>query len=626
MNDKTLSIIIAAEDKASKTMARVGDNIGDMASKVANATKIAAAATGAALAAIGIATVKSTAELEQNLGGALTVFGDWSLDLEEKARDSFSSMGTSMSQYLNTANKMGSLFQGAGFSVSKSFDLTNEAMQRATDVATAMGISTDMALESIAGAAKGNFTMMDNLGVAMSATSIEAYALSKGITKTYDAMTNQEKVGYAMQMFMEKTAKYAGNYARENDTLAGSLQTVKGAWDNFMSGVDGGGEQLGRSLSNMAKVYSREVPKIMGTLIKSTGDLYHELRASNPEFKKYTDIAVNTFNTISDVVRTTVSIVKTFLPIIVGVTAALVAYRAVVLTANAVTAAHSALIYLAGTRYLVMNGSIVAVRNAVTLATVAQGAWNAVLAMNPIGLVVGGLAALVGIMAVVLTSTNNNKSASDRLNEARRVQAEHADRAKEAEDRLRDAQLGVERATLNVEIATKAYNSAVRDYGIESLEARQAALDLKDANGQLENQTKTVKGAIDEQTTSLDLLGSKLDKLNGKSVSYNVRGVNMTEWSQDGKRFIGPQFSTGGYTGRGGRDEVAGTVHKGEYVVPKSQVDQSTGLPKIGGTSVTVNMLGTTNMNSQADIETFANRVAELLNSKREMGSYGVGL
>lgn len=38
-------------------------------------------------------------------------------------------------------------------------------------------------------------------------------------------------------------------------------------------------------------------------------------------------------------------------------------------------------------------------------------------------------------------------------------------------------------------------------------------------------------------------------------------------------------YATGGYTGRGGKYEPAGVVHKGEYVVPKNMVNQSTGLP-----------------------------------------------
>lgn len=38
-------------------------------------------------------------------------------------------------------------------------------------------------------------------------------------------------------------------------------------------------------------------------------------------------------------------------------------------------------------------------------------------------------------------------------------------------------------------------------------------------------------------------------------------------------------FASGGYTGPGGKYDIAGVVHKGEYVIPKEQVNQITGLP-----------------------------------------------
>ena len=41
----------------------------------------------------------------------------------------------------------------------------------------------------------------------------------------------------------------------------------------------------------------------------------------------------------------------------------------------------------------------------------------------------------------------------------------------------------------------------------------------------------------------------------------------------------GGGFAEGGYTGSGGKYEPAGIVHRGEYVVPKHMVNQSTGLP-----------------------------------------------
>jgi hypothetical protein len=67
-----------------------------------------------------------------------------------------------------------------------------------------------------------------------------------------------------------------------------------------------------------------------------------------------------------------------------------------------------------------------------------------------------------------------------------------------------------------------------------------------------------------------------------------------------------PGFATGGYTGRGGTNDVAGIVHKGEYVVPQSQVDQSTGLPKMSSHSgATVIINGGVHTHNQMDEQKF---------------------
>lgn len=175
-------------------------------------------------------SVAGFGELEQNLGGSAAVFGSYADAVVEKSKEAYKNMGVAQSEYLATANKMGSLFQGSGLSQQRSLELTTKAMQRATDVASVMGIDTSQALESIEGAAKGNFTMMDNLGVAMNATTLEAYAAGKGINFVWNKASNAEKAELAMQMFFEKTEQYAGNFAREAEsTLTGSIGMTKSA-------------------------------------------------------------------------------------------------------------------------------------------------------------------------------------------------------------------------------------------------------------------------------------------------------------------------------------------------------------------------------------------------------------
>lgn len=284
---KASSDVKTASDKVEKDISKSANSSADTfssaMSRIGKAATAGFALAGAAAVGMFAGAVKATASLEQSLGGSEVVFGQFASNIQKTAQDSAANMGTSMNQYLETANKMGSLFQGAGFSVEESMNLSTSAMQRATDVATAMGISTDMALESIAGAAKGNFTMMDNLGVKMTATSIEAYALSKGFKGTFDSMTESQKAGFAMQQFMETTAKFAGNYAKENDTLSGSFQTLKSAFGNVMSGVEGSEEQLKSALGNMVSVLGEQLPVIFDNLKDSVANLWGTFLTANPQ-------------------------------------------------------------------------------------------------------------------------------------------------------------------------------------------------------------------------------------------------------------------------------------------------------------------------------------------------------
>lgn len=206
-------------------------------------------------------------ELEQGLGGSEAVFEDYAKSVQKTGKQAYKKLGLSQSDYLETANKMGSLFKGLGYDTEEAATITMESMQRAADVASLMGIDTAWAMESIAGAAKGNFTMMDNLGVAINETTLANYALKKGIEKSVSKMSTQEKVALALEMFMENTAYATGQYAKENDTLAGSITTLGAAWDNFLAGTgETSVDDLVWSLSNAVDVITVKLQELMPRL------------------------------------------------------------------------------------------------------------------------------------------------------------------------------------------------------------------------------------------------------------------------------------------------------------------------------------------------------------------------
>ena len=117
---------------------------------------------------------------------------------------------------------------------------------------------------------------MDNLGISMNATTIEAYALSKGIETSYAEMDNATKVGLAMEMFLEKTAYAAGNYAKENETFAGSFNTLKAATSNFLSGA-GGIEDVADALVGFSGILIESIGNMAPSIVEGLVNLTQTL-------------------------------------------------------------------------------------------------------------------------------------------------------------------------------------------------------------------------------------------------------------------------------------------------------------------------------------------------------------
>lgn len=239
MTVEELKVIVSAnKDDFDRKIRQVNDNLVNV-KKQSEDTSAGAMESfkslASGLASLGIGDMVKQAislagDLQQNIGGSESVFKNYAGTIQKTAETAASSLGLSQSKYLATATKMGSLFQGSGFSVAQSADMVTQSMQRASDVASIMGISVDSAMEAVAGMAKGNFTMMDNLGVAINDTNLQIYAQEKGLGKL---STTQQKVNAAMQMFLDKSDYAAGNYAKENDTYSGALTTFKAELEDF---------------------------------------------------------------------------------------------------------------------------------------------------------------------------------------------------------------------------------------------------------------------------------------------------------------------------------------------------------------------------------------------------------
>ena len=272
---------------------------------------------GTAVAGIVKSAIGEGSELEQNLGGTEAVFGKFAKGVQQEANNAYKSMGLSASDYMATVNKMGSLFQGSGVEQQRAMELSTAAMERAADVASVMGLDTTAAMESIAGAAKGNFTMMDNLGVAMNATTLEAYALEKGINFKWNTADNAAKAELAMQMFMDRTSQYAGNFAKEAEgTFSGSLASMQAAWKNVLGNMALGESiqapltALGQTINaflfnNLIPMVLNVISSLPGSIISIAANGIVMLAQNIPTLlKQVWDAVVNSFTGLKDALVT----------------------------------------------------------------------------------------------------------------------------------------------------------------------------------------------------------------------------------------------------------------------------------------------------------------------------------
>lgn len=102
----------------------------------------------------------------------------------------------------------------------------------------------------------------------------------------------------------------------------------------------------------------------------------------------------------------------------------------------------------------------------------------------------------------------------------------------------------------------------------------------------IQNAASAAKSAIDNTTNSVrsasnsdDAVIKNLQNLikNGTPEQQQRAKITLSKLASTGT------FASGGFTGAGGVNDVAGVVHKGEFVLPQSMVNQSTGQPRIGG-------------------------------------------
>ena len=169
-----------------------------------------------------------------NLGSQIT-------EVENVVNVAFGSMSDKAYQFASTAKEQFGLselaakqYSGTMMAMMKSSGVAQDAASKmsislaglAGDIASFYNIDTDTAFQKIRSGISGEIEPLRQLGINLSVANMEAYALSRGITTSYNAMSQAEKVALRYNYLMSATGDVQGDFARTSGTWANQVRLL----------------------------------------------------------------------------------------------------------------------------------------------------------------------------------------------------------------------------------------------------------------------------------------------------------------------------------------------------------------------------------------------------------------
>ena len=277
------------------TMDKAFAKIGSISKTVGKAAVAGLAASTAAMGALMKESIGNYADYEQLVGGVQTLFGDdASKTVMENAQKAFQTAGMSANAYMETVTGFSaSLVASLKGDTVKAADAADMALRDMSDNANKMG--TDMALiqNAYQGFAKQNYTMLDNLKLGYGGTQSEMKRLLKDAQKIKKAQG--ENVKYSINSFadiveaihvVQDEMGITGTTAAEaNDTISGSLASTKAAWENLLTGLADGNQNLSGLITSFvgsAKIAVKNITKVLPDLVSGFTQLIDGLAPEIP--------------------------------------------------------------------------------------------------------------------------------------------------------------------------------------------------------------------------------------------------------------------------------------------------------------------------------------------------------
>lgn len=174
---------------------------------------------------------KECVELGSNLTEVQNVvdvtFTTMSDKVNEFAKNAMTSAGLSETMAKRYVGTFGAMSKSFGFSEAQAYDMSTALTQLTGDVASFYNISQDLAYIKLKSVFTGETETLKDLGVVMTQSALDQFALANGYGKTTSAMTEQEKVALRLAFVQKQLSAASGDFIRTSDSWANQVRVMQ---------------------------------------------------------------------------------------------------------------------------------------------------------------------------------------------------------------------------------------------------------------------------------------------------------------------------------------------------------------------------------------------------------------
>lgn len=174
---------------------------------------------------------KECVELGSNLAEVQNVvdvtFTTMSDKVNEFAKNAMTSAGLSETMAKQYVGTFGAMSKSFGFSEAQAYDMSTALTQLTGDVASFYNISQDLAYIKLKSVFTGETETLKDLGVVMTQSALDQFALTNGYGKTTSAMTEQEKVALRLAFVQKQLSAASGDFIRTSGSWANQVRVMQ---------------------------------------------------------------------------------------------------------------------------------------------------------------------------------------------------------------------------------------------------------------------------------------------------------------------------------------------------------------------------------------------------------------